>query len=65
MFLGAARKALHRKHIGGYVEDAATPRAVFRGADFPCELLNHPTSLAIRMQLRRLFWLRRRSARNQ
>ena len=50
--LGAARKALHRRHIGGYVEDAATPRAVCRGADFPCGLTKQPTGLAFRSMLR-------------
>jgi hypothetical protein len=31
--LGDARKALHRRRIDGYVEDAATPRAVLRAQE--------------------------------
>ena len=39
-----ARKALRRRHISGYVEDAATPRAACRAGDICDELRIHPTS---------------------
>jgi hypothetical protein len=41
--IGAARKALRRRHIGGYVEDAATPRAALRAPENAIRFLHHTT----------------------